>query len=222
MRFLSVLALLFVLLIVTEATDYSKYNARVGKKFLAENALKEGVVTLPSGLQYKVITKGSGTKSPGPSDTVKVHYSGRLIDGTEFDSSITRGEPATFPVNGVIKGWTEALQLMVPGDTWELYIPSDLAYGAQGAGKDIGPNSTLLFKVELIDVMDGKSAKGTGGGRHKPASKVEDKEKRKQEIREKAKARAEAAKNEALKEKRKEKIEKVKSGRAHHSDEDDE
>ena len=126
-------------------------NQEEGSKFLSENAQQEGVVALPSGLQYKVIETGEGDK-PGPSDVVKVHYEGRLIDGTVFDSSIQRGVPAEFPVNGVIAGWTEALQLMAVGSQWELYIPADLAYGAQGAGGVIGPNATLIFKVELLDI----------------------------------------------------------------------
>ena len=126
-------------------------NQEEGSKFLSENAQQEGVVSLPSGLQYKVIETGEGDQ-PGPSDVVKVHYEGRLIDGTVFDSSIQRGVPAEFPVNRVIAGWTEALQLMTVGSQWELYIPADLAYGAQGAGGVIGPNATLIFKVELLDI----------------------------------------------------------------------
>jgi len=120
-----------------------------GAEWLEANAQKEGVVSLPSGLQYKVLEKGSGTQHPSRSSQVTVDYAGTLIDGTEFDSSYKRGQPATFGVSGVIKGWTEALQLMVVGDIWELYIPSDLAYGSRGAGRDIGPNATLIFKVEL-------------------------------------------------------------------------
>lgn len=126
-------------------------NVETGKKFLAENGKKPGVVTLTSGLQYKILKEGAGA-APKASDTVTTHYEGRLIDGTVFDSSIKRKEPASFPVNGVIKGWTEALQLMKPGAKWQLYVPSDLAYGAQGAGADIGPNSTLIFDVELISI----------------------------------------------------------------------
>jgi len=119
-----------------------------GRAFLAANAEKEGVVTLPSGLQYRVVRAGSG-KSPGPTDTVTVHYRGTKIDGTEFDSSYRRGEPATFPVGGVIKGWTEALQLMKEGAKWELFIPPDLAYNERGPLAD----QTLLFEVELISVQ---------------------------------------------------------------------
>jgi len=126
-------------------------NKAEGTKFLEENKKKEGVVTLQSGLQYKVITPGTG-KSPKATDTVVVHYTGTLIDGTKFDSSIDRGEPISFPLNGVIKGWTEGLQLMKEGAKWELYIPSDLAYGERGAGPQIGPNSVLIFTVELIKV----------------------------------------------------------------------
>jgi len=126
-------------------------NKADGEKFLAENAKKEGVKTLPSGLQYKVITPGKG-KTPKASDTVTVHYKGTLIDGTEFDSSYKRGEPASFPVSGVIPGWIEALQLMKEGAKWQLFIPPNLAYGERGAGRDIGPNATLLFEVELISV----------------------------------------------------------------------
>lgn len=126
-------------------------NAKEGKAFLAANAKKKGVVTLPSGLQYKIITKGKGT-SPGKDDTVTVNYRGTLIDGKEFDSSYKRGKPATFPVNGVIPGWTEALQLMKEGSKWELFIPADLAYGERGAGDAIGPNATLVFEVELMSI----------------------------------------------------------------------
>ncbi len=126
-------------------------NKIEGEKFLAENKGKEGVITLPSGMQYKVITNGTG-KSPKSSDTVVTHYRGRLINGKVFDASYDRGEPISFPVNGVIAGWTEALQLMKEGSKWELYIPSNLAYGARGAGPDIGPNATLIFEVELITV----------------------------------------------------------------------
>ena len=116
-----------------------------GEKFLAENKKKEGVVALPSGLQYKILTAGNGPK-PKASDTVKCHYEGRLINGTVFDSSIRRNEPAEFPVSGVIAGWVEALQLMPVGSKWQLYIPSELAYGTHGAGQSIGPNQTLIFE----------------------------------------------------------------------------
>ena len=127
-------------------------NKEAGEKFLTENAKKEGVTVTPSGLQYKVIKMGSGPK-PTATDQVKCHYKGTLLDGTTFDSSYDRGEPATFPLNGVIKGWTEALQLMPVGSTFELYIPGDLAYGDRGAGQKIGPNATLIFTVELLEIV---------------------------------------------------------------------
>lgn len=123
-----------------------------GEKFLAENKDKEGVVALPSGLQYKILKEGNGPK-PKASDTVKCHYEGRLIDGTVFDSSIRRGEPAEFPVGGVIQGWVEALQLMPVGSKWQLYIPSEMAYGSHGAGQAIGPDETLIFDVELLAIV---------------------------------------------------------------------
>ncbi len=127
----------------------SDANQKEGESFLAENGKKEGVVTTASGLQYKVLTAGTGPK-PTPTDTVTVHYRGTLLDGTEFDSSYGRGEPVSFPVTGVIPGWVEALQLMTEGAKWELYIPSELAYGAGGTGGPIGPNATLIFEVELL------------------------------------------------------------------------
>ena len=123
-----------------------------GKNFLAENAKRPEVVTLPSGLQYEILTKGTGNSAKA-SDTVKVHYHGTLIDGNVFDSSVNRGEPATFGVTQVISGWVEALQLMPVGSKWKLFIPSDLAYGAQGAGQAIGPHTTLIFEVELLDIV---------------------------------------------------------------------
>jgi len=125
-------------------------NLAAGKAFLADNAKREGVTQLPSGLQYEVLVEGEGNK-PGPTDMVTTHYHGTLIDGTVFDSSYERGEPATFPLNGVIKGWTEALQLMPVGSKWRLYIPPDLAYGASERGP-IPPNSTLIFDVELLGI----------------------------------------------------------------------
>ena len=130
-------------------------NLKQGEEFLAGNKTKPGVVALPSGLQYKVITAGTGPK-PTAADTVVCDYRGTLINGKEFDSSYKRGQPASFPVGGVIKGWTEALQMMPVGSKWELFIPPDLAYGARGAGPDIGPNSTLIFEVELHSIK-GKS-----------------------------------------------------------------
>lgn len=126
-------------------------NQQEGEAFLAENKNREGVVALPSGLQYQILNQGTG-KSPSKTDSVTTHYHGTLIDGTVFDSSYERGEPATFPVNGVIAGWTEALQKMKEGDKWRLFIPSNLAYGTRGAGGDIGPNATLIFDVELLRV----------------------------------------------------------------------
>ncbi len=126
-------------------------NKKEGEEFLASNKTKEGVVTLPSGLQYKIIKAGNGPK-PTADDTVVCNYRGTLINGTEFDSSYKRNQPATFQVKGVIKGWTEALQLMPVGSTWQLFIPSELAYGEKQIGSDISPNSTLIFEVELLSI----------------------------------------------------------------------
>src|SRR5688500_18709106 len=145
----------------TVAKEQSEKNRKEGEAFLAENLKKEGVKThqvkLPNGtnatLQYKVMTAGTGPK-PTTNDTVITHYRGTLIDGTEFDSSYKRGEPATFPVTGVIKGWTEALLMMPVGSKWQLYIPSELAYGERGAGRNIGPNATLIFDIELVGIQD--------------------------------------------------------------------
>ena len=131
-------------------------SKKEGEAFLPANKSKAGVVTLPSGLQYKVLTQGTGPK-PTASDSVVCNYRGTLINGTEFDSSYKRGEPATFPVNGVIKGWTEALQLMPVGSKWQLFVPSDLAYGERSPAPEIGPNSTLIFEVELLSIQN-KSA----------------------------------------------------------------
>ena len=128
-----------------------RLNREAGEKFLAENGKKEGVHTTASGLQYVIEKEGTG-KSPSATDNVTVHYTGRLLDGRVFDSSVSRGEPATFPLNRVIPGWTEGLQLMKEGAKYVFFIPSDLAYGAQGAGRDIPPHSTLIFEVELIKV----------------------------------------------------------------------
>ncbi len=130
--------------------EMSGKQAKVGIAFLAENAKKEGVTTLPSGLQYEVITEGNGDK-PAATDTVKTHYHGTLIDGTVFDSSVERGEPISFPLNGVIRGWTEGLQLMSVGSKWRLFVPSELAYGERGQGA-IQPHSTLIFEVELLAI----------------------------------------------------------------------
>lgn len=129
----------------------SAINLAKGEAFLKENAAKEGVVTRPSGLQYKVLTEGTG-KSPKATDTVLVHYAGTLINGTEFDSSYARREPIEFPLNGVIAGWTEGVQLMKEGAKFRFFIPSKLAYGSRGAGGDIGPNEALIFEVELLKV----------------------------------------------------------------------
>jgi FKBP-type peptidyl-prolyl cis-trans isomerase FklB len=130
----------------------SEANLVEGLEFLSENSDKEGVVELDNGLQYKILNQGEGP-NPGPDDNVKCHYHGTLIDGTVFDSSVERGQPAVFPVNGVIKGWVEALQMMEVGSKWRLFIPPDLAYGEQGAGDVIGPNSTLIFDVELLEIV---------------------------------------------------------------------
>jgi len=132
--------------------EKSAGNKKIGKEFLAENSKKAGVVTLPSGMQYLVVKEGTGAK-PTLTDKVKCHYHGTLIDGKVFDSSVDRGQPIDFPVNGVIKGWTEALQLMPVGSKWKLFIPSDLAYGDNQAGPSILPGSTLIFDVELIEIV---------------------------------------------------------------------
>jgi FKBP-type peptidyl-prolyl cis-trans isomerase FklB len=150
-------------------------NKTEGQAFLAANKDKEGVKTLPSGLQYKVITEGTGPK-PTATDTVVCNYRGTLINGTEFDSSYKRGEPATFPVGGVIKGWTEALQLMPVGSKWQLFVPSDLAYGERGAGAEIGPNSTLIFEVELISIKPKDADKPKDEDKPKDQDKKDDKQ----------------------------------------------
>lgn len=131
-------------------------NKKEGDAFLAANKSKEGVKVLPSGLQYKILKEGTGPK-PAATDTVVCNYRGTLVDGKEFDSSEKHGGPATFPVNGVIKGWTEALQLMPVGSKWQLFLPSDLAYGDRGAGPDIGPGATLIFEVELMSIQPAKT-----------------------------------------------------------------
>lgn len=142
-----------------EQKKMAEKNLAEGKKFLEENAKKEGVKTLPSGLQYKVIKEGSG-RTPKATDTVTVHYLGTLIDGTEFDSSYSRSEPANFQADRVIAGWKEALQLMKEGAKWQIFIPPDLAYGKRSAGH-IGPNSTLIFEVELLSIGNGSDPKAT-------------------------------------------------------------
>ena len=131
-------------------------NIKEGEAFLAANKSKEGVIALPSGMQYKILKAGTGPK-PAATDSVVCNYRGTLINGKEFDSSYKRGQPATFPVTGVIKGWTEALQLMPVGSKWQLFIPSTLAYGERGAGGDIGPNATLIFEVELMSIQEKKA-----------------------------------------------------------------
>jgi FKBP-type peptidyl-prolyl cis-trans isomerase len=134
-----------------ERNAQASSNAEAAEAFLAENAQREGVVTTDSGLQYEILEEGDGV-TPGPEDTVEVHYRGTLLDGTEFDSSYKRGEPVTFGVGQVIAGWTEALQMMPAGSKWKLFIPPELAYGAGGAGQVIGPNAALTFEVELLSV----------------------------------------------------------------------
>lgn len=134
-----------------EMSDAAQVNQARGEKFLKENAGKEGIKSTDSGLQYRVIEAGEGA-SPGPADTVKCHYEGTLIGGEVFDSSYKRDEPATFPVGGVIAGWTEALQQMKVGAKWEVFLPADIAYGPRGAGGAIGPNETLIFTIELLEI----------------------------------------------------------------------
>ncbi|MGA2964912.1 MAG: FKBP-type peptidyl-prolyl cis-trans isomerase [Terriglobales bacterium] len=159
-----------------KAQQVAAANKTEGETFLAANKAKEGVVALPSGLQYKILTAGTGPK-PAASDTVVCNYRGTLLDGTEFDSSSKHGQAATFGVGQVIKGWTEALQLMPVGSKWQLFIPSDLAYGERGAGGDIGPNATLIFEVELLSIQDktkdekSKDDKGAEPRNDKPAEK---------------------------------------------------
>lgn len=135
----------------------AKKTKEEGEKFLAENKAKKDVITTESGLQYQVVTEGNGAK-PTVNDKVKVHYTGTLLDGTKFDSSVDRGEPMEFPVNGVIKGWTEILPMMPVGSKYIVWVPSDLAYGERGAGQDIKPNSTLKFEIELLDIVKDSTA----------------------------------------------------------------
>ena len=140
---------------MVKQAEVAKKNKVEGEAFLTENKKKEGVKTLLSGLQYKVIKAGTG-KKPKSTDTVTAHYRGTLINGSEFDSSYKRGQPVSFPVSGVIPGWTEALQLMEVGAKWQLFIPPNLAYGEQGTGRDIGPNATLIFEIELVSIQEKK------------------------------------------------------------------
>jgi FKBP-type peptidyl-prolyl cis-trans isomerase FklB len=144
-------------------------NKKEGLDFLTTNKSKDGVVALPSGLQYKVLTEGTGPK-PAATDTVVCNYRGTLLSGKEFDSSYKRGQPATFPVSGVIKGWTEALQLMPVGSKWQLFIPSDLGYGDRGAGGDIGPGATLVFEVELVSIQEKNPAAAAPASPAAPAT----------------------------------------------------
>ena len=153
-------------------------NKKEGEAFLAANKGKDGVVALASGMQYKILKEGTGPK-PVATDSVVCNYQGTLINGKEFDSSYKRGQPATFPVNGVIKGWTEALQLMPVGSKWQLFIPSELAYGDRGAGADIGPGATLVFEVELLSIED-KSKDDKGKTPDKAPDKDKDKDPEKQ------------------------------------------
>src|SRR5437868_4657968 len=155
---------------VAAAKETSEKNRKTGEDFLAANKGKDGVVVLPSGLQYKILQAGSGPK-PTAADTVVCNYKGTLIDGKEFDSSFKRGQPATFPVGGVIKGWTEALQLMPVGSKWQLFIPPDLAYGDKQAGPDITPGSTLVFEVELMSIQPKADSKTDAGDQPKASEK---------------------------------------------------
>jgi FKBP-type peptidyl-prolyl cis-trans isomerase FklB len=150
--------------------EFAEKNKLAGEAFLAENKTKPGVQTLPSGLQYKVIEAGNGPK-PKPTDKVTTNYRGTLIDGTEFDSSFARGKPETFQVTQVIKGWTEALQLMPVGSKWQLFIPAALAYGERQRGEHIAPNSTLIFELQLISIADESAEKGAEKGAEKKAEK---------------------------------------------------
>jgi FKBP-type peptidyl-prolyl cis-trans isomerase FkpA len=148
----TVLLIGFTMFSMANATTPEE-NKAAGTAFLAENAKKPNIVTTASGLQYEILTAGTGTASPSATDNVTVHYKGTTLDGKEFDSSYSRGEPITFPLNGVIAGWTEGVQLMKEGAKYRFYIPSELAYGERGAGRTIGPNATLIFDVELIKIQ---------------------------------------------------------------------
>jgi len=141
-----------------QITDEANMNLQKSAAFLVENQTREGVVTLPSGLQYKILTPGTG-EFPKATDQVRVHYHGTFIDGKVFDSSVDRGEPVVFGVGQVIPGWTEALQLMPVGSKWKIYLPSEIAYGERGAGGDIGPNAALIFEVELLEIVKAEPTK---------------------------------------------------------------
>jgi FKBP-type peptidyl-prolyl cis-trans isomerase FklB len=154
---------------IAASKEAATKNTAEGEKFLAENKKKDGVKTTASGLQYKILKEGSGP-SPKETDTVVTNYKGTLIDGTEFDSSYKRNEPATFPVNRVIKGWTEALQLMKPGAKYQLFIPSSLGYGERGAGQLIGPNATLIFEVELLSIKPPEPSASVAPGAPAPTT----------------------------------------------------
>jgi FKBP-type peptidyl-prolyl cis-trans isomerase len=147
--------------------EFAEKNKKDGEAFLAANKTKEGVVALPSGLQYKILKTGDGSK-PGLDDKVVCQYRGTLLDGTQVDSSYERNEPSTFPLKGVIKGWTEALQLMPVGSKWQLFVPSSLAYGERGNGRSIGPNATLVFEVELLSIQAKSTEAGPQGAAAKP------------------------------------------------------
>ena len=151
--------------LLEERKAAAERNKTEGEAFLAENKNKEGIVTLESGLQYKVIKEGTGA-TPKPTDSVVAHYRGTLIDGKEFDSSHKRGQPATFPVRGVIKGWQEALQKMKAGAQWQIFVPSELGYGARGAGADIGPNAALIFDIELLEIKEPAKASSEPAPKH--------------------------------------------------------
>ena len=153
-KFASFFKIVFLGLVMTSSAHSAtaEENKTAGIAFLAENAKKPNMVTTPSGLQYEVLTKGKGSKNPIATDMVEVHYAGKTLDGHEFDSSYKRGTSASFPLNRVIKGWTEGVQLMTEGAKYRFYIPSELAYGSTGAGGDIGPNAALIFDVELIKI----------------------------------------------------------------------
>ncbi len=158
-----------------KAKQEGEANKKAGEAFLAANKSKDGVVTLPDGLQYKILTPGTGPK-PAATDSVVCNYRGTLVNGTEFDSSYKRGQPVTFPVNGVIKGWQEALPLMPVGSKWQLFVPSELAYGDHAMSPELGANSTLIFEVELLSIKDKAAANtpaatspATGSGASTPA-----------------------------------------------------